>query len=216
MRKVASSRSGFFAMSDQSVKSLALVGQFLHQWSQMEQTIHLAISAATKLDPLMNTIVCANLTIREKLNILRTLVDTSDITPEGQKASFKAMLRDIGDYTPARNMLAHDFFMVGDEVPSIVFMPIKAKGKFDTPYVSWGELEFVEQYEKIDAFTTELEKLSAALEHALFSADRLELPTQRISSTRRARRPFRQPLEPPGSDPATPKKEGGSEPPSQE
>ena len=203
-------------MSDQSIRSLALVGQFLHQWSQMEQAIHLAISAATKLDPLMNTIVCANLTIREKLNILRTLVDTSNIAPDERKATFKAMLRDIGDYAPVRNMIAHDFFMVGSDVPSIVFMPIKAKGRFDTPYVPWREVDFVEQYEKITAFTKELEQLTVALEHASFSADRLELPMKIINSSRRERRPFRQPPEPRDSGQASPETKGGSEPPSQD
>jgi hypothetical protein len=102
----------------------------------------LAISAATKLDPLMNTIICANLTMREKLNILRTLVDTSNIEPNERKTAFKAMLRDIGEYTPSRNMIAHDFFMVGENAPSVGFMPIRAKGKFDTPYVVWREEDF--------------------------------------------------------------------------
>jgi hypothetical protein len=168
---VASSRSGFLAMSDQSIKSLALVGQFLHQWSQMEQAMHLAISAATKLDPLMSTIVCANLTIREKLNILRTLVDTSNIAPDERKTSLKALLRDIGEYTPVRNMMAHDFFMVGNNAPSIAFMPIKAKGKFDTPAVLWQESDFVREYAKINAFTEKLMQLTVSLEHASFSAD---------------------------------------------
>ena len=133
--------------------------------------MHLAISAATKLDPLMSTIVCANLTIREKLNILRTLVDTSNIAPDERKTSLKALLRDIGEYTPVRNMMAHDFFMVGNNAPSIAFMPIKAKGKFDTPAVLWQESDFVREYAKINAFTEKLMQLTVSLEHASFSAD---------------------------------------------
>jgi hypothetical protein len=181
----------------------------------MEQAIHLAISAATKLDPLMNTIVCANLTIREKLNILRTLVDTSNISDK-RKGGFKNMLRDIGAYAPARNMIAHDFFMVGSNVPSIAFMPIKAKGKFDTPSVLWHEADFADQYAKIDAFAKELMQLTVALEHASFSADRLDLPMKIVGSSARERHQSPHSQEPPGSDPANPETEAGNEPPSQE
>jgi hypothetical protein len=95
-----------------TTQSLALIGGFLQQWSNMEHTLHLGIAAATKLDPLMNTVICANLTIREKLNILRTLVDIS-AADEKTKQRFKKMLRDIGEYTPTRNMIAHDYFLTG-------------------------------------------------------------------------------------------------------
>lgn len=195
------------------IQSLALVGEFLHKWSYMEQTIHLAISAATKLDPLMNTIICSNLTIREKLNILRTLVDTSNIEPGERKAAFKSMLRDIGEYTPSRNMIAHDFFMLGANAPSIAFMPIKAKGKFDTPYVIWHEADFKREYEKIDAFTNELMQLTVALEHASFSAERLDLPMKIVGSSAREHRRSPQPQEHPDSGPTAPEIDDERKPP---
>src|SRR6266403_3842070 len=141
---------------DQNAKgSFALVGEFLHRWSQMEQMLHLCISAGTKLDAVMNTVICANLTIREKLNIIRTLVDISSIE-DGSKADFKKLLRDIGDYSTVRNMLVHDPFMIGEDAPAVYFMTVRAKGSFDTPSVLFDEARFRAEYRKIKQFTSGL------------------------------------------------------------
>jgi hypothetical protein len=192
-------------MSEQfQMQSLALVGDFLRRWSNMEQTMHLAISAATKLEPLMNTIICANLTMREKLNILLTLVDTSNIEPSERKAAFKSMLRKIGEYASSRNMIAHNFFLPGASAPSVVFMPIKAKGNFDAPNVIWHEADFKREYEKIDAFAKELLQLTVGLEHASFSVERLDLPMEIVGSSARERSQFPQPQENSDSNSATP------------
>jgi hypothetical protein len=185
-------------------QSLALVGKFLLRWSNMEQTIHLAISAATKLDPLMNAIICANLTMREKLNILLTLVDTSNIVPSERKAVFKSMLKKIGEYASSRNMIAHNFFLPGASAPSVVFMPIKARGNFDAPDVIWLEPDFEREYEKIDTFAKELLQLTVGLEHASFSVERLDLPMKIVGSSAREHSRSPQAQKHPDSGPSTP------------
>jgi hypothetical protein len=190
-------------MNDPSeTQSLALVGEFLRKWSHMEQTIHLAISCATNLDPLMNTIICANLTIREKLNVLRTIVDVSDLTGEDQ-AQFKSMLRDIGEYTPNRNMIAHDWFLPLSDHCAVGFMPIKAKGRFATPTIIWDKDDFDLEYRKIEAFTEQLLQLTVRLEHASFNVDKLDLPMRIVGSSARERRQSRQTQGHLGSDPTS-------------
>jgi hypothetical protein len=171
---------------DCETESLALIGMFLHKWAAMEQTMHLAIACATKLDPLMYTIICANLTIRAKLNVLRTLIDVSDIEPKEAKANLKRILRDIGEYTPVRNMIAHDYFGVGSNLPGIGFMPIKAKGSFSSGVTIYSKADFEREYEKIENFNRDLMQVTVKLEHATFSAERLELPMRVIASSARA------------------------------
>ncbi|WP_368506918.1 hypothetical protein [Bradyrhizobium lupini] len=189
--------------SDQHAKgSFALVGEFLHRWSQMEQTLHLCVSAGTKLDALMNTVVCANLTIREKLNIVRTLVDISSIE-DALKADFKKLLRDIGDYSTVRNMLVHDPFMIGEDAPAVYFMTVKAKGSFDTPGVLFDEASFRAEYRKIKQFTSGLEQVAVWLENSSFSPDRLDIPMRIVNSPARPNPRARQP----SSDPNNPKSE---------
>jgi hypothetical protein len=205
---VVSSSFGVFDMTDDQfqIKSFALVGTFLQKWAHMEQHMHLAIAAATKLSPLMNTIICSNLTLREKLNILRTTVDTSDIEPEERKALFKSTLRDIGEFSMVRNTLAHDLFYTGKNNVGIAFMPIKAKGNFDSSIVQWTVTDFRNHFAKIDAFAIQMQQLIVALEHASFNAEKLYLPMQIVGSSARGGHPSLQPQEPTGSDPATPKK----------
>jgi hypothetical protein len=194
------------------IQSFALVGTFLQKWSNMEQHLHIGIYCATKLDPLMNTIICSNLTMREKLNVLRTIVDTSDITPENRKAGFKSMLRDIGEFSPTRNMIAHEYFIPGSNNAGIAFMPIKAKGKFDSSVVAWTAAEFQQHFAKIDAFIIELQQLAVALEHATFNVEKLDLPIRIVGSSARGHSQSPQPQGPTGSDPTTPETSAGTTP----
>jgi hypothetical protein len=196
--------------SDQFAKdSFALVGEFLHHWSQMEQTLHVCVSAGTKLDALMNTVMCANLTIREKLNIVRTLVDISSIE-DGLKADFKKLLRDVGDYSTMRNMLVHDPFMIGEDAPAVYFMTVKAKGSFDTPGVLFDEGKFRAEYRTIKEFTSGLEQVTVWLENSTFNVDRLDIPMQIVNSPARPNPRAPQPQPQPSSDPTDPKPERGT------
>jgi hypothetical protein len=49
--------------------------------------------------------------------------------------------------------------MPSDSEPGITFMSIKAKGKFDTPSLTWTMDDFEREYEKMEAFTNEMMQL---------------------------------------------------------
>jgi hypothetical protein len=57
---------------DPETRAYALIGQFLKRWSNLEQQIHEAIGAALGLDETRRYILCANLQLRDKINVLRT------------------------------------------------------------------------------------------------------------------------------------------------
>jgi hypothetical protein len=126
------------------------------------------------------------------------------------------MLRDIVEYTPSRNMIAHDFFVPAQNASAVVFMPIKAKGKFNTPTLSWTADEFNREYEKIEAFANGLLQLTVRLEHASFSVDKLELPMKIVGSSARERRQSLRPQERSDSGPTTPEIKGEAQHPDQE
>jgi hypothetical protein len=69
----------------------ALVGEFLRRWSRMQGTLHDALASAMKLDDTMRAILCANIQLRDKIHILRTIVDVSAMEKD-DKAKFKKML----------------------------------------------------------------------------------------------------------------------------
>jgi hypothetical protein len=118
-----------FESLDPETRSYALVGQFLKRWSQLQDEIHEAIGAALNLDETKRYILCANLQLRDKLHILRTLVNVSSL-PDDAKDEADSTLADIANYTK-RNMIAHDAFE--PEGDGVVFLPVKAKKIILTP-----------------------------------------------------------------------------------
>jgi hypothetical protein len=114
-------------------------------------------------------------------------------------------------------MIAHDFFMTGRDDPGVLFMPIKAKGKFDSKYIAWSTEDFKRECKKIDKFAEDLMLLVVHLEHASFSVDRLEArPMWLQDSSARARPRSHPDPERADSDPATPNTTGEKPPPVQE
>jgi hypothetical protein len=159
MRAVASSRVGVFAMTDFSTldpetRAFALVGQFLKRWSGMEQRIDETISAAMKLDETMRYILCANLQLRDKLQILRTLVHSSSF-PQNEKDAADRELVDILNY-PYRNMIAHQAFEADSNGDGVVFLAVKARGKLIRQPEVWNSKRFEDEGAKIAQFTATL------------------------------------------------------------
>src|ERR1700688_3033788 len=102
---------GTFVMSDfkdldPNIRCYALVGQFLQAWSAMELSLRDAIGAALNIEAIKLQIICSNLGFRDKINILRTLIDVST-WPEDDKVRAKSKLRKVSNHSGKRNMIAH-------------------------------------------------------------------------------------------------------------
>ena len=117
-----------FAALDPETRCAALVGQFLKQWSAMEIELHEAIRVAMKLDDTMRAILCANVHLRDKIHILRTIISVSALD-DTTKTYYKKKLENLGDFSLHRNMMAHDTFNPDDSGDGVVFSPVKSKGK---------------------------------------------------------------------------------------
>jgi hypothetical protein len=157
-----------FKSLDPQARAYALVGQFLQTWSILENHLHHAIQAAMKISDAMRYILCANLTLWNKLHILRTLVDVSSISPDEDKEKYKKLLRDIGDYSTVRNMIAHDPFDVDDTETGVLFLSVKAKGNFGLPEIIWSGGQFAGECAKIDHFSKQVEELQERLKDSHF------------------------------------------------
>lgn len=94
---------------DSETRCFALVGHFLQTWATMELCINDAIGHALRLRPLMQFCLCANMQLRDKLNVLNTLVDISSLT-DTERKHFSSTLNSLIHYSTNRNMVAHDPF----------------------------------------------------------------------------------------------------------
>jgi hypothetical protein len=59
------------------------------------------------------------------------------------------ILNNIGNYSPVRNMMAHDFFAPTDDRKAVHFYSIKAKGRLDISKDDWEPKHFDAAYRKV-------------------------------------------------------------------
>ena len=118
------------------------------------------------LTVLQQSIVCVNISLRDKIHILKTFVDLSAIYPTDVRQGFKNMLQAIANYSPTRNMMAHDMFRPTDDGTGVKFIVVKAKGTLNIPDISWSVADFISAVEKIVGFSTSLSDLEKRLDRA--------------------------------------------------
>ncbi len=141
------------------IRAYALIGQFLKCWSDLEQQIHEAIGAALGLDETRRYILCANLQLKDKVNVLRTLVQQSSF-PLDVKECINKELTAILDY-PYRNMIAHDAFGPDLSGDGVVFLPVKAKKEFSRLRDIWSIDKFKKEMEAIAERAENVARLKA-------------------------------------------------------
>lgn len=157
-----------FDALDPETRCVALVGEFLRRWSEMEGAIHAALAVAMNLDDTMRAILCANIQFRDKLAILQTVVYVSTLEAS-EKERISEMLTDLSDYVPKRNLMAHTTFRPDENGAGVLFLPVKAKRKLSQPKEVWTAAQFADEYKNIDVFKDRLTELQITLSKSQFS-----------------------------------------------
>jgi len=119
----------------------------------------------------MRHIICANISLRDKLHILRTTVDVLDI----DKAKYDKLLRRVGKRAASRNTVAHDQFQPNDEGNGVRFVIVKAKGLYGTPSVVWTEKRFEQEGCLLDGIKAQLIEFNEVLGKSPIK-DQAEIP----------------------------------------
>ena len=114
------------------VRALTLVGLYLRSWSVMESSLNHAIERAFRLSSLEGAILTKNTQFRDKIHILKTIIDTR-VVDQDVAAGHKTTLNQISNLAPDRNMVAHDAFSHTDDGDGVKFYVIKAKGSISIP-----------------------------------------------------------------------------------
>jgi len=146
---------------DPEIRCYALVGQFLRAWSVMEGSLHNAIGTALSVETTKLQILCANMRFRDKIHILKTLIDVATIFSKEEKAELMKTLSGLADDSGNRNMIAHDAFRPDDEGVGVEFLTVKAKGKFDLPKIVWNVDRFRNEGALIGQYRSLLDGLEA-------------------------------------------------------
>ncbi len=157
-----------FNSLDPETRCVALVGEFLRRWSELENALNTALAVAMKLDDTMRLILSVNMQFRDKIHTLRTIVDTSSMSAD-EKSKYKDRLQKIADAGPLRNRMAHENFSSDKDGKGVVFFQVKAKGNFSNPEIIWSVAEFLSVYGEMEEFKNETAEFITALSKSQFT-----------------------------------------------
>lgn len=146
-------------------KADAHVGRFFREWGMLEASLNRLIIKSMNLGVLEGAILTGNLHLKDKLNIVKTLIYISFLGLDDNK-KYTALIAEIEKFARTyRNSLAHEQFIVtpnGD----LKFFVVRAKGKLDFPEKIWGEEKFLELSILIFEFNRKIIELTSKLENS--------------------------------------------------
>lgn len=147
------------------IRSQALVGCFLQAWSILEEELDKSISRALALKHNQAEILSVNMSLRNKINVLRSMTAGAN-ADEKILSQLTKLIDRIEDWSTKRNLAAHSFFGNAGETDGVTFFSRKARRKYERHHVSWSIAE-VEQYQnEIFQMMRSLSSLSQAVDYA--------------------------------------------------
>ena len=135
-----------------TIRCVALVGYFLQAWSVLEANMNEAITEALDLNSLQGAIVTKNIQFRDKIHILKALVELQGL----EVTDHKKTLETISTLSHDRNTVAHEMFLADDHGDGVRFIVTKARGKLTFPDVKWSIADFYAKYKEISKLAQEM------------------------------------------------------------
>lgn len=139
-------------------EAFQLVGEFMFNWAFLENRLNYLVGALLGADGWEGSALAANMTVRDKINLARTLLDAHISDPDERKATMKILDR-VSKRNGDRNMVAHTAFGAGPG--GVTFFSVKAKGKFALPDEVWSVKEFKTRHQLMARLADELYALAA-------------------------------------------------------
>lgn len=140
---------------EQFTRTFHLVGEFMFNWAHLESMLNRSVGKILHIDSVLNQVMLtANMSVREKLNVLRTALLLPVVKDSDEWKALNKLVDRIGDRNDDRNVVAHTSF--GPHSKGVTFYPIKAKREFAVPDLVWTTKEFAEKGEDMTLLTAEL------------------------------------------------------------
>jgi len=142
-----------------------LVGEYFFNWAFMEGRLNDLIGTLLGMDELQRLVACANLMFRNKITIAKSAISLIFPPASEEVEHFCRVLNQIDNAAQQeRNTLAHQPFGVADDAKefSVKWYKVSARDKLHFPKIIWTETEFYTRFYQLDAWATELDKISKA------------------------------------------------------
>lgn len=145
---------------EQFARAFRLIGEFMYHWAALERALNSGVAQLLQIDSALDqAILTTNMSVREKLNVLRTRLILSHTKDGPEWKRLNKLIDRIGDRNDDRNIVAHTSF--APHPKGVLFYQIKAKGQFSIPDLVWSESEFDVRMEKMSALKEQLSEAVA-------------------------------------------------------
>jgi len=146
------------------LRAVAEVGLFMQQWGIIESKLNRAVGKALKLDLLQTAIATANISFRDKIQILRTCISIAiGFSAEQKQTASSRLTTLLNYYQRTRNLVAHTPFWPADDGNGVKFSVTRAKGKLEFPEEVWSFSKFAEERVELALRLTELTEIDSLL-----------------------------------------------------
>lgn len=126
-------------------KMCELVGSFMRKWAFLESRMNMSIEELLSMGSLGGAIVTANLEVRAKIQILRSVVSLYHPgDPQAEKQA-KKDIEAIAGLSEDRNIVAHNPFSRTDDLTGVQFMRTTARSSLKFLDYEWSPAQFLEK-----------------------------------------------------------------------
>lgn len=143
-------------------KACQLVGEFMWHWASLEQEVNKSYRKLLRIKGINGYIAVANITLRDKISAIRTVVHMAAAELSWWRAADKDLTAIATMNNERRNLVAHNAFM-GHSSGGVEFLIIKAKGKLDIPDVVWTPEEFEQVFAEVERLRERLKETTSAV-----------------------------------------------------
>ena len=118
-------------------RAMRLIGEFMYFWAGLEAEINRGVHRLLGIRGVEGAIATANISVRDKLHILRTIVNYYGEGQSDWLSHANRTINAVGEEASARNTVAHNMF-IPHKSGGVEFVVVKAKGKFGFPATIWS------------------------------------------------------------------------------
>jgi hypothetical protein len=142
-------------------EAFRLVGEFMWTWASLEAELDRSVRRFLGLDSIDGYIATANISVRDKVSMTRTFVNTYSTQGTEWLADANRTINAIGDRSNDRNLIAHNQFSPAPN-GGVSFFIVKAKGKFSLPEIVWSAAQFAEKRKQMGELGGSLKSIVAS------------------------------------------------------
>ncbi|UHS60600.1 hypothetical protein HRR99_03230 [Agrobacterium vaccinii] len=143
-------------------RAFTLVGAYMGYFAVLELAINDAVGDVLDIDQAKLSIITRNMSLNDKINTLRSLVNfyVFDKTKAKEFDNWALKARKISE---ARNIVAHTAFRASPKTDGVEFFTIEAKKQLKFAETDWSVDDFIDRIDEINLIDNNLRSIKSRM-----------------------------------------------------